>query len=153
MKIYLASSWRNQKQPAILNALRLAGHHMYDFTSYTPHPGDGVTPETFAFDWKEVDPEWTEWTMEQYVKCLEHETAIKGFKSDFEAMLWADVCVLTLPCNRSAHLELGWFLGQNKKGFILLEESTFEPELMYRLSDGVFTNVFALITHLARIKS
>ena len=30
MKIYLASSWRNQHQPEVLQALRAAGHEVYE---------------------------------------------------------------------------------------------------------------------------
>ena len=30
-KIYVASSWRNPHQPAIVEELRVAGHEVYDF--------------------------------------------------------------------------------------------------------------------------
>lgn len=46
-------------------------------------------------------------------------------------MKWADVCVLVMPCGRSAHLEAGWFVGAGKPTLILLENG--EPELMYRM--------------------
>ncbi len=31
MKIYVASSWRNERQPAIIERLRAEGHNVYDF--------------------------------------------------------------------------------------------------------------------------
>ena len=38
MRIYVASSWRNTHQQAIVAALREAGHDVYDFRN--PRPGD-----------------------------------------------------------------------------------------------------------------
>lgn len=37
-KIYVASSWRNSHQPAVVQALRADGHDVYDFRN--PAPGD-----------------------------------------------------------------------------------------------------------------
>ena len=36
MKIYLASSWKNTDQPDLVEALRNAGHDVYDFRNPTP---------------------------------------------------------------------------------------------------------------------
>lgn len=55
------------------------------------------------------------WSTDQYRAALEHPIAQAGFKSDFDAMQWADVCVLVLPCGRSAHSEAGWMKGAGKK--------------------------------------
>ena len=76
------------------------------------------------------------WSTDQYRAALEHPIAQAGFKSDFDAMQWADVCVLVLPCGRSAHSEAGWMKGAGKKVIVyqIWEE---EPELMYKLFDGV----------------
>ena len=38
MKIYVASSWRNERQPDVVQALRNAGHDVYDFRH--PHGED-----------------------------------------------------------------------------------------------------------------
>lgn len=44
MKIYLASSWRNERQPAVLAALREAGHEVYDFRNPAPrHEGGNLS--------------------------------------------------------------------------------------------------------------
>lgn len=60
MKIYLASSWKNTYYPSVLAALRAAGHDVYDFRN----PGDG----TDGFKWSNIDPDWQNWTLEEY-KC------------------------------------------------------------------------------------
>ena len=62
--------------------------------------------------------------------------SISSFKADLDAMLWADVCVLVLPCGRSAHTEAGWFAGKGLKTIVYMPEKQ-EPELMYKLFDGV----------------
>ena len=126
MKLYIASSWRNQLQPSVVDTLRDRGHEVYDFRN--PMDGDN------GFHWSEIDPNWQEWTPIQFKQNLCHPIAIAGYNTDFEAMLWADACVLVLPCGRSAHLEAGYFVGAKKKLIILVDNS--EPELMYNLADG-----------------
>jgi hypothetical protein len=58
-RIYLASSWRNERQPVVLRALRHFGHEVYDFRN--PGPGE------HGFQWSEIDPAWESWTPRQYV--------------------------------------------------------------------------------------
>jgi hypothetical protein len=131
-KIYVASSWRNPYQPKVVEELRRLGHEVYDFRN--PRDGDN------GFHWSEVDPLWEYWTPEEYVKCLSHPIAEKGFKSDFDAMKWADVCVMVLPCGRSANTEAGWMKGIGKKVFVYMPISQ-EPELMYKIYDDIFTEL------------
>lgn len=123
IRIYLASSWRNNYQPIALRALREWGHEVYDFRN--PSPGN------HGFSWAEIDPNWQDWTPEQYRAALQHEIAIKGYTSDIEALRACDACVLLLPSGRSASWEFGYAMGQGKAGYVL-SLSPCEPELMYR---------------------
>lgn len=127
-RIYVASSWRNLEQPKVVQALRAAGHFVYDFRH--PEPGDT------GFAWSKIDLAWESWSDPEFVKALSHPLAEAGFKHDLDAMEWADTFVLVMPCGRSAHLEAGWALGRGKPTFILLAGG--EPELMYKLADGLF---------------
>ncbi len=127
-KIYVASSWRNLAQPGIVTALRSVGHEVYDFKN--PTAGNN------GFHWSEVDGGWKSWTPEQYRRALQHPVAQSGYMSDFNAMEWADTCVLVLPCGRSAHLEAGWFIGKCKPTYILMLEQN-EPELMYLMASRI----------------
>lgn len=128
MKLYVASSWRNMDQPAVVGALREAGHEVYDFK----HPKEG----DHGFRWRDVglprsaDNSCTPAALRE---ALKHPRAVEGFASDFGAMQWADVCVLLLPCGRSAHLEAGWMAGAGKPTLVLAPPSgaSIEPELMY----------------------
>ena len=66
-------------------------------------------------------------------------------KAGLDAMLWADTCVLVLPCSRSAHTEAGWFAGRGLKTIVYMPEKQ-EPELMYKLFDGVVGDINELLT-------
>lgn len=138
-KIYVASSWRNQYQPEVVAALRKAGHEVYDFRNPKDNPG--------GFHWADVDENWQEWQPEEYIRNLTHPVAEKGFKADLDAMLWADTCVLVLPCGRSAHTEAGWMAGAGKKVIVYIPEMQ-EAELMYKLFDFVSGDLDEIIGYL-----
>jgi hypothetical protein len=130
MKIYLASSWRNTQQPDVLAALRDLGHKVYDFRN--PEPGNT------GFAWRQVDAGLVNNPSTHRLRAaLANPIAQYGFDNDFNAMKWADVCVLLLPCGLSAHMEAGWMGGAGKHVAILAPEIR-EPELMYKMFDNEF---------------
>lgn len=122
-RIYLASSWRNENQPIVLEALRAQGHEVYDFRN--PAPGET------GFSWAAIDPNWKSWTPEQFAEALEHPVAKRGHELDHTAMEWSDAGVLLLPCGPSAHLEAGWLAGSGRRTCVYAPAMR-EPELMYR---------------------
>lgn len=126
MRIYIASSWRNQHQQGVVVALREAGHDVYDFRH--PKPGND------GFSWAAIDPDWMNWTPEQFRDALAHPIAKAGFELDDDALSVAEATVLVLPCGRSAHLELGFACAHQLTYVLMLEPS--EPELMYKLTSG-----------------
>ena len=138
MKLYVASSWRNTKQPLVVAQLRDWGHEVYDFRN--PREDDS------GFHWSEIDPDWQHWAPIQFRNALKHPLALKGFRSNVNAMCWADACVLVLPCGRSAHLEAGWFTGE-KPLYILLSDG--EPELMYAMATKLCVSLDKLKAALA----
>lgn len=123
MNIYVASSWRNSLQPAIVHILRRLGHDVYDFRN--PKAGDT------GFNWREIDPEWQNWTPAQWRDALKHPIAERGYESDITALRACDAVVFVLPCGRSASWEFGYAMGQGKKGYVVALDKT-EPELMFR---------------------
>lgn len=139
MKIYVASSWRNQIYQFVVDKLREAGFEVYDFRN--PQPGNN------GFHWSEIDPNWQNWDFHQYTEALEHPIAKSGFSNDMTALMNADICVLVLPSGRSAHLEAGYAIGAEKPTYIIIPEK-MEPELMYKMASGIFLNVEDLIIHL-----
>ena len=127
-KIYVASSWRNKYYPEVVEALRAKGHEVYDFRN-PPHGGNG-------FRWTDIDEKALEWSFDEYSEGLHHPKAERQFKADLDALEWADTCVLVLPSGRSAHTESGWMAGAGRRVFVYIPEMQ-EPELMYKLFDGV----------------
>lgn len=121
--IYVASSWRNEQQPAVVEALRAAGHDAYDFK-------EGAD----AFSWKQIDPAQP-WASAEFVRNLNHPLAQRGFEADRAAMVRADEFCLVLPSGRSAHLEAGWAMGIGKPVSIFFTSPIVDdPELMYLLA-------------------
>lgn len=143
MKIYVASSWRNPFQQEVVAELRNNGHEVYDFMN-PPHGNGG-------FAWSDIDQNWIGWTTDDYRKALEHPIAEAGFHSDFDGMKWADVCVMVLPCGRSANTEAGWMKGAGKK-VIVFSPIKQEPELMYKIYDGISDSFEDLNSQLRNLK-
>jgi hypothetical protein len=135
--VYVASSWRNPYHEGVSAILDAAGIDHYNFRS--PDGGTG-------FSWDQVGgtPFSHSEDRDTYRKMLDHPVAIAGFAADFAAMEKADTFVLILPCGKSAHLELGWAVGQGKRTAILLTDPV-EPELMYRMVDHLSPSVHELL--------
>lgn len=127
MKIYVASSWRNDTQPNVVWELREAGHEVYDFRE--PREGES------GFAWSDIDPDWQSWTPARYRDCLYDPIAVAGYRSDFDALKWCDAVVAVQPFGRSASLELGWAAGSGKVTILLLAPG--EPELMVQMCDYI----------------
>lgn len=150
--VYVASSWANPLQVAVCAALKSAGIDHYDFKN-PPH-GEG------GFHWSHVMPSYDPGRREagtseqladmyEYLDALQTDVAEAGFHSDYDAMEKADTFVLVLPCGRSAHLELGWAWGANKRTAILLDgamnDNKVTPELMYKGIDYLSDSLFDLL--------
>lgn len=139
-KIYVASSWRNEFYEDVVCSLRAAGHDVYDFRN--PPSGDE------GFKWSCVAEDYMDWAPQEYRKQLMHPKAVRQFGNDIRAMESCDVCVLVLPCGRSAHTEAGWFAGRGREVFAYIPVRQ-EPELMYKLFTGVCCTMDELLEALA----
>ena len=76
-----------------------------------------------GFHWTDVDPDAPNWTYAQYAEGLHHPLAERQFQADIDALTWADTCVAYLP-------------------------EMVEPELMYKLFDGVAGSLEELVEKL-----
>ena len=133
MKIYLASSRRNEAFHGVVKLLRDAGHEVFNF-----HENDTLN---------------VGWETKHQDTLAGHETPeVHGhFKRDVDAMKWADAVVLVLPAGKSAHLELGWAAGRNDKLAIIYSPEPYkgEPELMYRMCDAMLEGPERLLGYLS----
>jgi hypothetical protein len=137
LKIYVASSWRCEMQQTVVAALReIDGTDVYDFRN--PEPGN------HGFDWAEIDPEWNDWKPAAFREALDHPIAQAGFERDMTALCDCDICVLVLPCGRSAHLEAGLAVGHGAKVIVLLAEG--EPELMYLMAEHICVSLDEVVS-------
>ena len=139
-RIYVASSWRNERYSEIVKALQRAGHEVNDFRN--PPCGSG------GFQWEDVDPDFESWTTAEYKeRLLKSPIVSHGFLSDMRALVWCDTCVLVMPCGSSAHLELGWCAGAGKRTIVFLGEG--RPELMYLLADSLAVDEDELLREIS----
>ena len=141
--IYLATSWRNEAQPALVERLRREGHEVYDFRN--PPGGTG-------FAWSQVPlhggANKDSIPAGDYLEVLDHPIAKAGFRADMSALFAADIVLLVLPCERDAHLELGWAVGAGKETVILLDDPC-KASLMYLMVDHIVTNTDELLDWLS----
>lgn len=141
--IYVASSWRNPIQIAVVKAIQAAGLEVYDFK------------DSAGFKWQEVMSDYTPGvegipksepgvSLDSYLKALQHPRARQGYIRDFFHMDKCHTCVMVLPCGNSAHLELGWCVGQGKRTAILMTDPVV-PDLMYGMVDYLAPSLFDLL--------
>jgi|WetSurMetagenome_2_1015567.scaffolds.fasta_scaffold12292_3 hypothetical protein len=134
LRIYVASSWNNEYYEPVIRRLKHIQHtspisiDFYDFRN---------PEQKTAFSWQQIDENWECWTQEEQIKAMTHPLAEAGFKSDFDAMKWANICILVLPAGRSACAEAGWMKGQGKK-VVVFSPVSERPDLMFKIFDGIF---------------
>lgn len=132
MKIYVASSWRNEHYRLVVKSLEDAGHSVWNWRE-PPTGGNG-------FKWQDTGvigsyQHGDKVTPGDWFHMLQSPAAQAGFASDLAGMNGCDVGVLLHPCGRSAHLEAGWMAGHGKTVHILVPEPV-EPDLMILALNG-----------------
>jgi hypothetical protein len=143
MKIYVASSWRNEFQPLVVAELREDGHDVYDFR----HPAPGND----GFSWRQIDPDWSAGEaapgraqdVAAYIGMLRHPVAERGFALDMDALRAADVCVYVMPCGVSASLEAGYAVGAGKPTVVYVPKMR-EADLMVKMADLITDDLVAV---------
>lgn len=124
MKIYLATSWKNEviiKELAAL--LREYGHEVDCFAD--------ASKGRYVFHFSEIGPAHTL----DAIQFLNDPRSRKAFLEDKKHIDWADLVIMVLPCGRSSHLEAGYAKGQGKSLYILGEFPPGEFDVMYGFAD------------------
>ena len=126
-KIYIASSWKNAEMVrGIALILEKEGHEVYDFTDETRH---------FAFNLNML-PNKEE--LDHISFLTQVPESREAFDTDKKGLDWSDTAIMVLPCGRSAHLELGYAVGQGKATFIFGDLPNGEYECMYHFVNGCY---------------
>lgn len=134
--IYLIGSLRNEKVPEIANLLRAEGWEVFD-------QWYGAGPE--------ADDYWQKYCKNKgmnFKQALADHGAQHVYNFDRTYLTRADSVVLVLPAGRSGHLELGWALGQGKRGYILLDGEPDRYDVMYNFATAVCLNLEELLDEL-----
>ena len=135
--IYLVGSLKNKAVPLLAAELR-----------------DALGVEVFD-DWYAVGPDaddyWKAHELERghsYTEALQGWHARNVFDFDKRHLDRCDAAVLVLPAGKSAHLELGYVIGQGKPGFILLDNTDCRFDVMYQFATGITGSVDELVQML-----
>jgi hypothetical protein len=137
LKIYVASSWRNDFQQGVVERLRADGHFVYDFKGAGDGWGNGAHGPG-GFGWHEIDNDWKSWATDipRYLESLNHPRAVEGFLRDMNALRLSDACVMVMPCGPSASMEMGWAVGSGRPTYVYIPAMR-EPDLMVKMADRV----------------
>lgn len=126
--IYIIGSLRNSEIPKIGAMLRHAGWDAFD-------------------DWHAAGPEADDcWQRYENGRGRNYREALAGwaaghvFEFDLKHLNRCDAGLLVLPAGKSGHLEIGYMLGQGKRGYILLDGEPERYDVMYRFATKVFTS-------------
>lgn len=135
-KLYLIGSLRNPNIVRLGNTLRGLGFDVMD----NWHGGG-----------PEADDEWRRYEQERgrpYIEALYDHYATHIWEYDKIHLDSSDLGVLVLPAGRSAHIELGYLIGQGKPGFILMDAEPDRFDVMYRFATKVFLDQASLLETL-----
>lgn len=137
-KVYIIGSLRNPEVINLGNKIRDIGFNVFE-------------------DWIAAGPEaddyWQEYEQKKgstYKEALRGNAAEHVFFYDKSHLDSANIGILMLPAGKSGHLELGYMLGQGKKGYILLDGEPERWDVMYRFATEVFTDEEELLSELSK---
>lgn len=126
MKIYIASSWKNEGLALDLAGyLRELGHEVDCFAD--------TSTGRYVFHFSEIDSR----DQLDVINFLCDTRSLKAFEEDKKWLDWCECCVLLLPAGKSSHLEAGYIVGQEKK-LIIFHPGGFpkgEFDVMYGFAD------------------
>jgi len=137
--IYLIGSLRNEQIPIIGNSLREIGFEVFD---------DWFAPGPHADDfWRDYE----KMKGHTYMEALQGYAAKHIFEFDLFHIDRCEIAVLTYPSGKSAHLELGYMIGQGKPGYILLDDPE-RWDVMLQFATGIYTDMEDLKKELIQIR-
>lgn len=126
--VYVIGSLRNENIPLVGNLLRSEGWDAFDDWYGAGH---------------EADDKWRDY---ENIRGRQHKDALFGYAAkhtfafDLHHLDRCDLAVLVLPAGKSGHLELGYFVGKGKPGFILFDQVPDRYDVMHQFATDIFTS-------------
>lgn len=131
MRIYIASSWKNQEKViALAEALEGAGFEVDAFCR--------ATDDRFSFHWSKFVDDEIELMNYDAINFIDDPMVQRAFNEDKKWLDWAGCVIMLVPCGRSSHLEAGYGKGQGKLLYIYGEFPKGEFDVMYGFADGLY---------------
>lgn len=134
--IYLIGSLRNEKIPQVGNLLR---DHNWD--AFDDWYGAG----------HEADDKWRDYEQfrgRAHAQSIYSYAARHVYEFDRKHLDRCDLAVLVMPAGKSGHLELGYFVGCGKPGFIYFDAVPDRYDVMHNFATNIFTNQGELLEGL-----
>lgn len=131
MKLYVASSWKNEHMCRVLaDVLREYGHEVDCFCD--PRCG------RFVFHWSSFVSDPADLQKYNAKSFMGDERVQRAFAEDKKWLDWCDGVLLVLPAGRSAHLEAGYAVGRGKPVWAWGKMPDGEFDVMYGLLSGLY---------------
>lgn len=134
--VYLIGSLRNPALPLVATELRKVVKVFDDWYAAGPTADDA---------WQAYEQR----RGHSYSEALQGLAAHHVFAFDHYHLKRCDAAVLVLPAGKSAHLELGWMLGQGKPGWILVDTPE-RWDVMYKFATGIAASMDELVETVAK---
>jgi len=129
MKIYLASSWKNQE--AVLDLAGFLEARGFEVDAFCR---DG---KRYVFHWTELVDTEADLLKYDAVSFLSDPRVQRAFVEDKKWLDWSDCVVMMKPCGNSAHIEAGYAKGQGKALYIYGSFPQGQFDVMYSFADGL----------------
>ena len=131
--LYIIGSLANPRLEDVSDQLREAGFDVFD-------------------QWRCAQGDyWADYALRRkmpFREAMKMDFVETAFNFDMKYLQKADAGVLVMPAGRSGGMELGWLLGQGKRGYILYDGEPERPDLMTKLATDVCFNIDELIVAL-----
>ena len=138
--IYIIGSLRNELVIDVANRLRKVNKNWEIFDSwYAPGP--------------KADDYLKEYCKNKgltYKETLKDYAATHVFEFDKKHILRSTDVVMVMPAGKSGHLELGWAVGQGKRGYVLFDKEPERVDIMYQFATDIFFDFKELVTELKK---
>ena len=119
-KIYIIGALKNDNIPKIAEKLSLKSK--YDIFDQWITPGPDA--DQFLFQYAKQRG----WNYKEALTCY---AARNNFEFDKRHIDSSDIVIMVMPAGKSAHLELGYSIGQGKEAHILFDAEPERFDLMY----------------------
>lgn len=146
MKVYISSSWKNRVEVRkMANDLREIGCEVYDFTDPSCRKTPEIPPEQFP---EEFDPAVHVYS--QYIQRPEWHSAVMENK---EAIKWADLIILILPCGNDAHADWAYGVGLGKLSLVIGNPQKGDRSPVHMWADAIVDSWDELIGYVEVLKT